>query len=370
MHILTISHSCSPSDSLPHSLTHSLTLSLTHIVFLAGGVGGIQSVKGTIVCSREGQGSATLFVSALRLAKCALLTNITNQTFADQQAWQREIQSLRLTEFFRHLVEGLTHVVVSTQAPLREHDYTQWTGALTAIGPYGASIAPRPPSRITSPPTTTPSSFVFGTGVGAGSASDAGVGPGTRARPGTEGGIMTPGASATSALRALYDLIFNSLTAGILTIDDMLTRASLGSAPSVLPCLLEQMIINPALVEYQQTLMAQPVARSATLMGYAGETSDPSELSYCWQRVLEILIWLLRSTREGTVGALPAAHHHHHERIIIEATVTLGQAYPSLLALPFTPSVPDMSTSDDPFNTTPTDAPQHHHRSSRLTIRR
>ena len=34
--------------------------------------------------------------------------------------------------------------------------------------------------------------------------------------------------------------------------------------------------------------MAQPVARAATLMGYCGETSDPSELSYCWQRVLEV----------------------------------------------------------------------------------
>ena len=48
------------------------------------------------------------------------------------------------------------------------------------------------------------------------------------------------------------------------------------------------MIVNPALVEYQRTLMAQPVARAATLMGYCGETSDPSELSYCWQRVLEV----------------------------------------------------------------------------------
>ena len=44
-----------------HTLTHVLTHPLLH--FLTAGGGGGQSVKGTIVCSREGEGSATLFVS-------------------------------------------------------------------------------------------------------------------------------------------------------------------------------------------------------------------------------------------------------------------------------------------------------------------
>ena len=48
------------------------------------------------------------------------------------------------------------------------------------------------------------------------------------------------------------------------------------------------MVINPALVEYQNTLVAQPLARAATLMGYCGETNKPNQYILVYQYILSI----------------------------------------------------------------------------------
>ena len=277
-------------------------------------------------------GSGAVFLAALRLMHCAVVASVTDLPFTAQEAWRAEVRAVPLPALLAHLAGALSRAAVAAGAPAREHDYSTWA-AQTAAGREGQSTAP-PPAPAPPGAATTATTGTTGT-------------TGTNATHAPR----TP-STAVAALAAVLDLAHRCLSAGALTAADTLTGPA---------SFLHELVYSPALAEYQRTLLAQPPARAAALMGYSAVTGDAAGLAGCWERAVDIMALLLRRGEEV--------------QAVIEAALAFARSYAPLLQLPFTPPAPAdfdeaSMTVDGPPPGTGTGTGGEFITPSRLTIRR
>jgi hypothetical protein len=241
-------------------------------------------------------GPGSLLVIALRLMKCCLPVNVSNLSLSAAQAWRAETSrpqthlSLMLTGLLRTLSESC----LKENTPVADHDYNSGSwGYSTVCGPGGSPTAPSPTGKRVDP-------------------------------------------SHSSALFAVLDVIYGGISSGVLPLSQVLGTYHI----------LREFSSLGVMLELQRVLLDQPLSRSAALMGYSSSTGEISDLTNCWERIVDIVSLIVTQSTQGQhVDSAAFLMHLDEERqrelegvrdVMFEESTSFLQTYGPLLMLPLT----------------------------------
>jgi hypothetical protein len=235
-------------------------------------------------------------VIALRLMKCCLPVNVSNLSLSAAQAWRAETSrpqthlSLMLTGLLRTLSESC----LKENTPVADHDYNSGSwGYSTVCGPGGSPTAPSPTGKRVDP-------------------------------------------SHSSALFAVLDVIYGGISSGVLPLYQVLGTYHI----------LREFSSLGVMLELQRVLLDQPLSRSAALMGYSSSTGEISDLTNCWERIVDIVSLIVTQSTQGQHADSAAFLMHLDEErqrelesvrdVMFEESTSFLQTYGPLLMLPLT----------------------------------